>query len=98
MLGRIRYPYLAGIPNPCYISFVRGGKMHSLLLLATLGLVSPGTIASRDLQQKVSFESRAARVEVLFPELSKAAGVRFHFSSQVKDEVLIVSVRDVPMN
>lgn len=49
-------------------------------------------------EPRVTFEHRAARVELLFPELSKAAGTSLTFSAQTKDEVLIVSVRDVPLS
>lgn len=65
--------------------------ISSVLIL----LLSPSGV--QDLAQQVTFESRAARIENLMPELAKAAKERLMFSASVKDEVLVISVRDVPL-
>ncbi len=49
-------------------------------------------------EPRVTFECPAGRVENVFPELSKAAGVPLRFSAQTKDEVLILCVKDVPLD
>ena len=71
--------------------------MQSFMLLAAFGILGNGPDASSQ-DAKVTFESRAQRVELLFPELSKTAGIRLMFSPQTKDEVLILSVQDVRLN
>ncbi len=66
--------------------------------LAVLFLVLSGPQqAGKNLTEKVSFSVPAARLENLLPELGKAVGVPMEAETATKDEVVLVRVKDMPL-
>jgi len=65
-----------------------------LLAVASLALHLDGVAAMQD--QKVTFKARAARAERLLKELGAKAGVPLSATATTADDVLLISVKDVP--
>ncbi len=67
-------------------------SMAISLFLATLILSKPGSI-----DQTISFRCPGTRAVQMLPQLSKATGVEFSCDQKVRDEVLIVDVKEVKL-
>ena len=48
-----------------------------------------------DLSKKITFQSRAQRLERLIPELSKASGVPMKYTLKTENDILVIDVKDV---
>jgi len=69
----------------------------SLVLLVAL-LSARQIPAMPGLDKRITFAIRAARAAVVIPELGKLAGIDLRATPQTENEVLIVSVADVPLS
>jgi hypothetical protein len=68
--------------------------MNALLIALAISWAAP----AQDANPKVTLETSATYAEKAFEKLSEAAGIRLTASAQTKDEILILRVRDVPLN
>jgi hypothetical protein len=61
-------------------------------------LLALALICTQDAMQKpITFESRAARVSALIPDLAQKSGLKLEINPQMAREVLVVSAKEMPL-
>lgn len=69
----------------------------AMVLGPALFCLTPSGFAQADAGAKVTFTTRAARLEQILPGLAKAANVPLEATAVMQGEVLVISVKDVPL-